>query len=82
MLYKIIPTREFEKDFNKLDNFMKERIKKKIEEVSNNPERYKHLHYDLFGSCRLWVGKLRIIFSYDIFKNELYLEKIIFGHKY
>ena len=57
-------------------------IKDKIEEISDDPTRYKHLHYDLSGSCRLWIGKLRIIFSYDINKREIYLEKIVLGHKY
>ena len=61
---------------------MQERIKKKVDEVAENPTRYKHLHYDLAGSCRLWVGKLRIIFSYSVEKQELYLEKVVFGHKY
>jgi len=82
MPFRILPTKEFEKDFNKRDKFMQERIKKKVEEVSNDLTRYKHLHYDLAGSCRLWVGKLRIIFSYNSGKNELYLEKIVFGYDY
>lgn len=82
MHYNILPTKEFSKDFKKLDNFVQKRIKDKMEEVSENPERYKHLHYDLKGSCRLWIGKLRIVFSYDIKLKELYLEKIVFGHKY
>jgi len=82
MLYKILPTKEFEKDFRKLDSFMQERIKKKVGEVAENPERYKHLHYDLKNYCRIWIGKLRIVFRYDTKKQELYPEKIIFGHKY
>lgn len=82
MPFNILPTKEFEKDFKKLDAFIQERIKDKIEEVAENPERYKHLHYDLAGSCRLWIGKLRIVFSYSFQRQELYLEKIIFGHKY
>ncbi len=82
MPFKILPTKEFEKDFKKLDSFIQKRIKNKIEEVAENPERYKHLHYDLSGSCRLWIGKLRVIFSYNIQKQELYPEKIVFGHKY
>lgn len=82
MSYKILPTKEFEKDFNKLDGFEQKRIKNKIEEVSENPERYKHLHYGLKESCRIRIGKLRIIFSYDSKLKELYLEKIVFGHKY
>ncbi|MBI5393385.1 hypothetical protein HZA96_05940 [Candidatus Woesearchaeota archaeon] len=82
MSYKILPTIEFSKDFRKLDQQLQKRIKNKIEEVAENPVRYKHLHYDLAGSSRLWIGKLRIIYSYDITKEEMYLEKIVFGHKY
>lgn len=82
MSYKILPTKEFSYDFRKLDRHFQLMVKKKIEEVANNPERYKHLHYGLTGSCRIRVGKLRILFSYDVNKKELYLEKIVFGHKY
>ena len=82
MNYKILPTKEFSKDFKKLDNQLQVRIKKKIEEVAEEPTRFKYLHYDLKGSCRLWIGKLRIIFSYDSDKQEIYPEKIVFGHKY
>jgi mRNA-degrading endonuclease RelE of RelBE toxin-antitoxin system len=82
MSYSILPTKEFSKDFKKLDGQFQERVKKKIEEVAEDPRRYKYLHYDLSGSCRLWIGKLRIIFSYDVQKEEIYLEKIVFGHKY
>lgn len=82
MSYKILPTKEFSKEFKKLDKHLQKRIKDKIEEVAENPTRYKHLHYDLSDSCRLWIGKLRVIFSYNINKKELYLEKIVFGHKY
>lgn len=82
MPYKILPTKEFSKDFKRLDKQSKDRIKKKIEEVSNNPERHKHLHYDLIGSSRIRIGKLRVIYSYDKKLRELYLEKIVFDHKY
>ena len=82
MPFKILPTREFEKDFKKIDKFFQSRIKEKIEEVAENPGRYKHMHYDFSNSCRLRIGKLRILFSYSIGKQEIYLEKIIFGHKY
>ncbi|CAD6490693.1 MAG: hypothetical protein LAKADJCE_00004 [Candidatus Argoarchaeum ethanivorans] len=82
MNYKILPTAEFSKDFRKVDKHFQNKIKDKIEEVAQNPVRYKHLHYELSGSCRLWINKLRIIFSYDTNEKELYLEKIIFGHKY
>ena len=82
MSYKILPTKEFKKGFDKLDISIKDRVKRKIEEVAENPVRYKHMHYDLAGSCRIRIEKVRIIFSYSVKKQELYLEKIIFGHKY
>lgn len=82
MSFKILPTKEFFRDYKKLDVKYQDRVKKKIKEVAENPERYKHLHYDLSESCRLWIGKLRVIFSYNLDKKELYLEKIVFGHKY
>lgn len=82
MSYKILPTKEFYKDFKKLDKTIQERIKDKIREVAEDATRYKHLHYELSGSCRLWIGRLRIIFSYDTKKQEVYLEKIVFGHRY
>ena len=81
-LFRIFPTKEFAKDFSKLDKNIQTRIKKKIEEVAEDPTRYKHLHYDLKNSCRIRVDKLRIIYSYDVDKKEMYLEKIVFGHQY
>ena len=54
MHYKILPTREFSKDFQKLEQEIKERIRRKVEEVAIDPTRYKHLHYNLKGSSRLY----------------------------
>ena len=82
MSYRILPTREFSRDFKKLEASLRKRVKAKIEEVSLEPERYKHLHYDLSGSSRLRIGKLRVVFSYDAAKCELYPEKIVLGHRY
>ena len=70
--YRILPTKEFSKDFQKLDGSIKSRIKNKIEEVSIDPARYKHLSYDLKDSCRIRIGKLRIIFSYSEKLKALY----------
>tara|TARA_B100000315_G_scaffold252198_2_gene288483 strand:+ start:1389 stop:1637 length:249 start_codon:yes stop_codon:yes gene_type:complete len=82
MPYKILPTVEFSKDFSKVEKPSQLRIKNKIQELAQDPTRYKHLAYDLKSSCRIRIGKLRVIFSYDIEKKELYLEKIVFGHRY
>lgn len=82
MTYKILATKEFEEGFRKLDKNFQDRIRKKFEEVAENPERYKHLHPPLQGYCRIRIEKLRILFSYNIEKQIIYLEKIIFGHNY
>lgn len=82
MTYKILPTKQFEKDFKKLDSKIQLRIKKKIEEIAENPERYKHLNYPLNLYCRIRIRKLRIIFDYNVQEQELYLRKIVFGHNY
>jgi mRNA-degrading endonuclease RelE of RelBE toxin-antitoxin system len=82
MSYRIIPTNEFIKDLKKIDSSIQPRIKKKIEEVAVNPERYKHMHYSYAGSSRIRVGKWRILFSYNIEKQELYIEQVILDHKY
>jgi len=82
MIYKILLTKEFEKDFRKLSSDLQLRIKKKFLEVAKKPERYKHLHPPLDSYCRIRIGKLRILFSYNTESKTLYLEKIIFDHKY
>tara|TARA_Y100000034_G_scaffold113673_1_gene148949 strand:+ start:703 stop:951 length:249 start_codon:yes stop_codon:yes gene_type:complete len=82
MSYDILPTEEFEKSFLKLDSNIRSRIKRKFEEIAENPERYKHMSPPMNDFCRIRVEKLRILFSYDVQKQELYPERIIFGHRY
>lgn len=83
MSYKILATKQFSKDFKKIkDKKIQQAIKNKIEEVSQNPARYKRLHYGLKGSFRVRIGPFRIIYSIDENKQELYLEKVVFGHRY
>ena len=83
MSYNILPTKQFSKDFKRIKDKKFERaIKSKIEEVSQDPERYKRLHYELKGSFRVRIGSFRVIYSINENKKEMYLEKIIFDHKY
>ena len=83
MSYNILPTKQFSVDFNKLkDKKTQETIKKKIKNVSEDPMRYKKLHYELKDSFRIRIGPYRIIYSIDGSKKEMYLEKIVFDHKY
>lgn len=82
MTYKILPTKEFSKDFRRLSRLLQRRIKLRIEETAQHPERYKHLPYALKNSCRVRIGKLRVFFSYNVKRKELCLEKIMANHNY
>ena len=71
MKFKIIPTKQFAKDFKKIkDKGIQQAIKDKTEEVSYNPTRYKRLHYDLKDSFRIRVGSYRIIYSVNMGFSE------------
>lgn len=82
MSYKILPTKQFEKDFKKIDSSIQKRISDKMNEVSLDPTRYKRLRHSLNKFCRIRIDKYRIIFDYDAMKKELYLRKIVFDHNY
>jgi len=82
MTFRIIPTKEFIQDSKKIDSLSLKKVIRKMEEVSENPERHKRLRGPLSMFCRVRVDKLRVLFSYDIKKKELYPEKIVFKHKY
>ena len=82
MTYKIFASKTFEKDFKKLNLNIRSKIKRKFREVTEDPVRYKHMSPPMNNYCRIRIEKLRILFSYDVQKEILYLEKIIFAHKY
>ncbi len=71
MKYKIFVTAEFEKEFQKLDKAIKQRVVAKIKELEGNPKIGKPLRYDLKGLWSLRIGKYRVI--YTIRENEVYL---------
>ena len=82
MSYKISPTKQFEKDFRKLDSSIQKRISDKINGIALDPTRYKRLRYSLNKFCRVRVDKYRIVFDYDTIKKELFPRKIVFVHNY
>ena len=66
MTYKILPTKEFSKDFSKLDNSVKKRLKNKLETYAKNPIFYaKKLIDSSLGTYRWRIGNYRIIFDID-----------------
>lgn len=83
--YEIESTPEFEKQINKLiirDKSLAERVLNKIKELEDNPERFKHLKYNLKDYCRLRINKIRVLFNINKKDKKVILQAIIFGHKY
>ncbi|KYK32699.1 MAG: hypothetical protein AYK18_15635 [Theionarchaea archaeon DG-70] len=62
---------------DKLDQEMRKRIRKKLEELQEYPERGNHLRYSVFWSLR--VGDYRII--YEIDKKEQKVIILFIGHR-
>ena len=62
---------------DKLDQEMRKRIRKKLEELQKYPERGNHLRYSVFWSLR--VGDYRII--YEIDKKEQKVIILFIGHR-
>ncbi|MBI5306710.1 type II toxin-antitoxin system RelE/ParE family toxin [Candidatus Wolfebacteria bacterium] len=67
-MYKIVYTKNFERNFKKIDNSIAKRILDKISELSENPYNIKLLKYspkDLPNLCKLRCGDWRILFWVD-----------------
>ena len=76
--FRIFYTEEFKKDIKKIkDNETKERLKKIIEKLRENPEMGKPLRYRLSGLRSVKLSSFRII--YCVKKDKIILLK--FGHR-
>lgn len=76
--YKLLYSKSAFKDIQNLDNVVKKRIKKKIEEYSKNPFSYaKKLIDSRMGNFRWRIGNYRIIF--DIADKNIIILRI--GHR-
>jgi len=78
MSFKLIYTKTAFNDIRKLDYIARKRIKKKIEEFSNNPIIHaKKLVDSVIGEYRWRVGNYRIVF--DIDKDKIIILRV--GHR-
>lgn len=55
---------EFLKVISKLDNFMRERVKKQVAKIINNPEIGKPMMYDRKGTRELYIKPFRLSYAY------------------
>jgi mRNA interferase RelE/StbE len=71
--YRLIPTREFLKNLERLDIQTNQRIISSIEDLSGNPFLGKPLRGELKGLYSLRIGKYRVIYSVDTKRQEIVL---------
>ncbi len=75
---EVIWTDAFEEEVRKLrDNLVKERIKKQIAKIVNNPEAGKPLRFGLKGERTIYIKPYRLIYALE--DAKLYLLK--FEHR-
>ncbi|MBU3902564.1 MAG: type II toxin-antitoxin system RelE/ParE family toxin [Candidatus Thermoplasmatota archaeon] len=79
MNYRIKVTKQFEKDFTKLKQDLKEGIIKKVDLLKENPYKFKRLHGRLRGKYSLRIGDYRIVYSINEDEKEVIL--YCFGHR-
>lgn len=79
MSYKIFLSPKSDSFLRKLDDFNRERIKKKLRDLSINPELGKPLVGRLAGLWSLRIEDYRAI--YEIKKNELIIYIFKIGHR-
>jgi len=66
------------KKLQKKDSFMFKRLRKKIEEIIQNPEHYKPLRYGMRGIRRVHLGPFVLIFTIN--EEEKVVEFLDFDH--
>lgn len=79
MSFRILLSPKTEDFLKKLDRLDKQRVRKKIKELSDNPELGKPLVGKLAGLWSLRIGNYRAI--YQIRKSELLVLVLKLGHR-
>ena len=67
-------TRRFQRSFEKLDRATRERVKKAVGELSDNPRHGKPLRGELEGEWSLRTGNYRVLYSID--GNIVWIETV------
>jgi addiction module RelE/StbE family toxin len=62
----VIPTERFEKEFKKIkDKGLKEKLRKQITKIAENPNFGKPLRYNLRGEWSIYVKPYRLIYKVE-----------------
>ena len=82
MTYSMLVSDACEKEIDKLckkNPILKEALKKKINEILENPQHYKPLKYDLTGEKRVHIMK-SFVLKFEIDENTKTVKFLFFGH--
>ncbi len=63
----------------KKNSLLREILKKKMNEILQNPQHYKPLKYDLAGERRVHIMK-NFVLKFEIHESRQIVEFIFFGH--
>ena len=74
-----IYSREFDSIFLKLPRATRERIEARITQIGSRLPEFAHHRLQARPEYRLRVGDFRIIYEFDLARNELYL--VTLGHR-
>ena len=74
-----IYSREFDSIFLDLSSEVRERIEAKLRDLGRRLESFPHQRLQGRPECRLRVGDYRIIYQFDLQRNDLYL--VTLGHR-
>ena len=75
----IVPSRDFEKQCEKLDPGILERVMRKIAELEANLSVWRHERLKARPDCKLRAGDWRVIYQFDLNKKHIYLLDV--GHR-
>ena len=71
--------RDFDADFKKLPSEIRRRIQNAIDDVGISLRNFPHHRMTGSADCRLRVGDYRVIYAFDVVKNEIQLLAV--GHR-
>ena len=86
MIFDIYATKRFQKEFNKLEGEVRDRIRKKVAELQDNPYLGIPLTAQFKGKYKLRVGDYRVIYEIDFQNSRIFLvavgpRKTIYGRE-
>ncbi|MSR64908.1 MAG: type II toxin-antitoxin system mRNA interferase toxin, RelE/StbE family [Verrucomicrobiae bacterium] len=69
----IVPSRTFQKQFEKLDSQIQKRVIAKVEELDAGLSHWQHERLQGRAEYKLRVGDWRVLYVFDLSKTELHL---------